>query len=817
MIYRPFLLLSLLLLLACCTPHVLPPVQFAAPERKIDYQSEVQPILVKRCVVCHSCYNSPCQLKLEAFEGLERGASKKAVYDADRRQTMDPTRLFIDAQTLPEWRSKGFTSVTSNTAGCGQNNSILMQLIEQKRTHAVLKKDEDFQPEKDELTCAQSEDELGDYLAKHPNRGMPYGFPPLKDEDFNTIAGWLAQGGAGPEGAAKAALMHIPREDQEKIDQWESFLNQTDAKHAMTARYLYEHLFLAHIKFPTESNFFYELVRSRTPSKAPVSVIATTLPYDDPGEKHFYYRFRKIHATIVHKTHMVFELSDQQYKRFHDLFITPEWLLEPERVGYDPQISANPFKAFEQIPTRSRYQFLLDNIHYMIMTFIRGPVCKGQVALNVVQDHFWLVFLDPEHDLSVQNPGFIKSNGDLLEMSLLKDDYWGLFLSALKREYRKKSTEFSKKRQQYYASHYRYREPGACAIWPGRQTRAAGKCADKAEEKDWREGTSKDSPLLTVFRHFDSASVEVGPRGNLPDTVWVMDYPLVERIYYSLVAGFNVFGHRMHQASIRIYMDELRQEAETYFIDFMPKNRRYAMMKEWYGGMDLQQVSIDYRMSDLETGFVFKTGDPKREFVEYLVEQHFDPETAMHFDRNYLRAEEDYPQLLNSYSDIEEYYQGFRAVSKPGTAFLAKVADHNANLAYLRIIKGAEKSDKDLFFSMVVNRWHDDVTTLVAEEEDLRLRPELDKATFIEGFIGSYPNYFFEVKEGDLPQFFDMLNNYDGSEKYLMLLDQFGVNRARPDFWERYDEFQEVFDKSDPVQAGLFDLNRYYYRARVAQ
>ena len=64
---------------------------------------------------------------------------------------------------------------------------------------------------------------MGDYLAKHPNRCMPYGFPPLKDEELQTIAGWLAQGGAGPEGAAKAELMHIPREDQEKIDQWESF------------------------------------------------------------------------------------------------------------------------------------------------------------------------------------------------------------------------------------------------------------------------------------------------------------------------------------------------------------------------------------------------------------------------------------------------------------------------------------------------------------------------------------------------------------------------------------------------------------------
>jgi hypothetical protein len=809
MLLSRLVLLFLLLILTGCITNALPPQQpapFSEPAKKIDYVNDVQPILVKRCVVCHSCYNSPCQLKLDSFEGLERGATKRAVYNAERLQSMDPTRLFMDAETVSEWRTKGFHSVTDDIVGCGMKSSLLLRLLEQKKNHSIRDKDA-FQPEKDDLTCAQAGWELDDFLAKHPNRGMPYGFPPLTGAEFDAIANWLTQGAVGPEGTAKKRLMEVPRQDQEKIKQWEDFFNQSDAKYVMTARYLYEHLFLAHIKFSTDSNVFYELVRSRTPSGKDIKVIATDLPYDDPREK-FFYRFRKIHSTIVHKTHMVFELSDQQYTRFHELFITPTWLLLPEKVvDYDPKISANPFKAFEQIPPRSRYQFLLDNIHYIIMTFIRGPVCKGQVALNVVQDHFWTVFLDPEYDLSVQDPGFLKTYGELLEMPLLEDSYWGLFAATLKKEYRKKATEFAKKRQMYYASHYRYREPNEKAIWRGSQP-PVGK-------EPWRGGKGKDSPLLTIFRHFDSASVEAGPMGNLPDTLWVMDYPLVERIYYALVAGFNVFGHKMHQASIRIYMDELRQEGETYFIDFMPKNRRYGMMKQWYGGMDIDQVSINYSMSDLEAGFCFTTGEPKREFVESLVDHHFLPETGMHFDRNYLREENDYPELLpdKKYSNIEDYYQGFLAVSKPGTAFFSRVDDHNANLAYLQIIKDDNQPDKDPYFTMIVNRWHDDVTTLYGEE--LRLRPELDSAVFIEGFIGSYPNYFFEVHEGDLPEFFEMLKTYDGCEKSLELLDKFGINRANGRFWEVYDRFQRRFSEQDPVQAGLFDLNRYHYLARI--
>jgi len=36
------------------------------------------------------------------------------------------------------------------------------------------------------------------------------------------------------------------------------------------------------------------------------------------------------------------------------------------------------------------------------------------------------------------------------------------------------------------------------------------------------------------------------------------------------------------------------------------------------------------------------------------------------------------------------------------------------------------------------------------------------------------------------------------------------VNRADDRFWELYDWFQAEAFKADPIQAGLFDLNRYY-------
>ena len=62
------------------------------------------------------------------------------------------------------------------------------------------------------------------------------------------------------------------------------------------------------------------------------------------------------------------------------------------------------------------------------------------------------------------------------------------------------------------------------------------------------------------------------------------------------------------------------------------------------------------------------------------------------------------------------------------------------------------RTGRDLAFSMVINRWHDNVAFLI--KEDARLNPSKDSADFIQGLIGSYPNYFFDVQEKDLPDFY---------------------------------------------------------------
>src|SRR3546814_13582249 len=69
-----------------------------------------------------------------------------------------------------------------------------------------------------------------------------------------------------------------------------------------------------------------------------------------------------------------------------------------------------------------------------------------------------------------------------------------------------------------------------------------------------------DNALLSIFRHFDSASVTKGLIGEVPQTMWLFDFPLLERTYYQLAVNFDVFGNVSHQAQPRPYFDLIRTE-----------------------------------------------------------------------------------------------------------------------------------------------------------------------------------------------------------------------------------------------------------------
>jgi len=156
----------------------------------------------------------------------------------------------------------------------------------------------------------------------------------------------------------------VPPELQTQVRDWEAFLNGSSPREKLMARYLYEHLFLAHLYFTSDTASrhpaFFRVVRSHTQCEAGIDEIATRRPNDDPGPGDFHYCLRRLEGTIVEKTHIPYDLSAQKLEQIRRTFLEPQWKVK-KLPDYSEETAGNPLVTFADIPVRVRYQFLLDD------------------------------------------------------------------------------------------------------------------------------------------------------------------------------------------------------------------------------------------------------------------------------------------------------------------------------------------------------------------------------------------------------------------------------------------------------------------------
>lgn len=754
---------------------LIPPQSF----RQVSYYNDIKPILDSRCVACHSCYDSPCQLKLSSFEGIDRGATQKTVYDHERLIAQEPSRLYIDETTTAGWREKGFFPVLneqSSSPEANLNNSLVAKLLQLKRDNPLpssgkLPKSIDLDLERS-LQCP-SPDEFQKYRQDHPLWGMPYGLPPLTQDQENTLLSWL-QAGAKPD------IQHVLSSAAKiEIEKWEQFFNAPSLKSQLVARYIYEHLYIGDMHFKGHpANEFYKLVRSKTPPGQAIVELKSIRPFDDPGIDRFYYRLRPIISTIVDKNHFVYELSDHKMRRFEELFFKPDYTIT-KLPGYDPQSAANPFNTFSELPAISRYQFLLDDAQYFFSGFIKGPVCRGQAAVNVIRDQFWIAFIKPQYDFMQESTEFLAENNHYLRMPASEGEKIGLIswlgVNKLQQHYVDKKETFIHK------ALLRHHDVDFNLIWDG-------------------DGHN-DNALLTVFRHFDNATVVKGLVGKTPLTAWVVDYPLFERIHYLLVAGFNVYGTAGHQVTTRLYMDSLRMEAENNFLRFMPAQYRKAMRDSWYQGIDAKLFSFFekplYGISK-ETAISYETNDYKKEFFE-KIQQRLGPAAGEPDLINRCMQE---PCIRKSSTDDQRQTDAM-------IRQLANLKGHEIQalpeVSFLRVT--TDNPDKDLVYTLIRNQKLLNVSFIFAE--NLRREPDKDTLTVVPGFLGSYPNIFLSVQKHQLPDFIEQLKHTRTESEKDLFYGRYGIRRTNPRIWQYYDWFNQKYLNEQPETAGLFDMNRY--------
>jgi len=755
----------------------------------VSFHEDVQPVLEQRCDVCHSCYDAPCQLKMTSFEGIDRGGSKKLVYNATRIMADTPTRLFVDANTTGQWRDMNFHPILNErrqTPEINLENSVLHLMLQLKKDNPLLETEllsETFDLRLDhDYICTTAED-FAEFKEKYPLWGMPYALPGLTEKEHETITEWVRQG------ARVTPEKDMSDQAKQIVAKWERFFNGESLKQQLVSRYIYEHLFIGRIHFDQlPDREFYRMVRSETPPCEPVVEIKTIRPYDDPGVEKFYYRLRRFESTIVAKDHTVYHMTPKKMDRYRELFLENNYAVS-KLPSYDAATNSNAFKTFAAIPANARYQFMLDDAGFFIMGFIKGPVCRGQVALNVINDHFFVAFMNPEKDLISNDSTFLSGVSDFLRLPSEKKSNIRILTVWFK--YRNLQKQYLAARNQYLA-----------------ESDPAGN--GRGIEYIWNGDGVNDNALLTVFRHYDSASVVKGFVGKMPKTGWIVDYPLFERIHYLLVAGFNVFGNVGHQMETRIFMDYLRMEGENNFLSFLPKDSREAIWESWY--TDARDEAVDYltdQFYGLERGtkIDFHTSNPEDEFFNKLI-AHVGSATAQHdhlnrcSDKNCIYGNAGENAGENAGPLEQEADRQMQRIAEMRGKKLQPLPD----VAFLRVVMGG--MEKDLSYTIIRNKALSNNSMIF--REDHRRRFEDDTLTIVKGHVGSYPNAFYHIPIKQLESVVDEYLKVKDSIGYYMLGQKYSIQRNNPNFWKESDWHYRTFLEQEPIEGGLFDMYRFH-------
>ncbi len=717
------------------------------------YTSEIQPIFDKKCIACHSCYNSPCQLNLTSFEGVSRGAHTENIFDFNSVDAKKPTRLYQDANNIEGWQKLGFFSVTQK-----KPQDLLLHLI---TAPAGIEsgKQKKYDSEYSRVCIKDStEDSMEEYRELNPAGRMPFGLPKLTQEEIQKIKLWLDTGAKGPN---LLSLEESIREDKaldKRIAKWEDFFNRDGLKAKLSSRYLFEHLFLASIYFEDEPELFFRLVRSETKTGT-IKELATTYPFDKPS-KNFFYRLRPITHTIVHKRHIPFPFSAKRMKKWDDNFYQAKWDKEPIEMPPYGRNASNPFKTFESIPASARYQFFLDNSAYHAMTFIKGPVCRGQTAVNVINDHFWVLFIDPKKDVLVNDKEvYEKVTKNIKFPSSIKDD-----LAPL--------VDF---RENYWKT-----------------VDAKFKSIDAIDSSWlWKSDKDNSNTTLTIYRHFDSAQIIRGLRGRIPKTVWVLDYHVFESIYYNLSAGYNVFGPLLHQVNSRLFMEISRIASEDLFLSFLPQDSRTKLRKSWNLAVPEKEESILKEITDL------LGSDAKEKLTKnyMFAGKHIKTKNELEKEKFLTYLKSTFYTENQIVSELEDRDQKVFELEEMKASAVSHLPDAT-------IIKIEEE-----VYTLIHNKDHYNVAMLFFEDD--RRNRKNDTADIIKGTATSYINLILTVKKKELKDFTSKMKAAKNKSDLQAIYEQYALKRDNAKFW---DIFWEISQKSkDPMtrELGVMDLNRY--------
>ena len=253
------------------------------------------------------------------------------------------------------------------------------------------------------------------------------------------------------------------------------------------------------------------------------------------------------------------------------------------------------------------------------------------------------------------------------------------------------------------------------------------------------------------------------------------------------MAGYDVFGNGGHQLLTRLYMDFLRMEAETLFLQLLPETARARERDLWYQGVDSDEIKSYLRLPAFEQksapAIAYKSDDEKQELFALLAQR--------------LKKVLPTQQQLSAVkrAGVREQLERLHLLKGQSVTLMPEIA-----FVKIDYVQGEE------YVTFVVNRAYSSMTSMFKEQKN-RL-PEDDTLSVIPGFIGAYPNAFFQVSEDQLAAFVDAIGAIETESDYARLLDDYGVRRTDARFWATSDTFHRAYRERYPLTSGVLDFNR---------
>jgi len=234
-------------------------------------------------------------------------------------------------------------------------------------------------------------------------------------------------------------------------------------------------------------------------------------------------------------------------------------------------------------------------------------------------------------------------------------------------------------------------------------------------------------------------------------------------------------------------MDFLRMDGEFNFLMYMPPKTRVTLRDHWYRDARFTSKEAFFGgpgIVDHPNDIEFTTDDPKSEFLAMMRER-IHGARASSYDYRKTAS----PAMIQAFEKLESnvgLHNGFM----PGVSFVNVIG-----------------TGRDEAYTIIRNTGYSNIAQMF--EEKKRLLPEENSLTVVRGFIGAYPNYFFQVNESEIGSFAGRISKMTTREDYEALKENYGVHRNAPWFWHISDKFHQMQKEQDPVNAGLFDFNRY--------